>query len=62
MPTGEQVYLSLSSVTGTIKAGRTRVITATVVPNPNGPPPAYYNTLTINPGGVTVVVEYPPSG
>src|SRR5215469_8987355 len=62
VPAGEQIYLSLSSVAGTIKAGGTRVVTATVVPNPNGPPPAYYNTVTIDPGGVTVVVEYPPSG
>jgi len=57
-----EVYLSLSVSTGTLKAGGTRVISVTVIPNPLGPPPAHYNTVTVNPGGVTVVIYYPPSG
>jgi len=61
VPAGE-VYLSLSARTGTLKAGGTAVISVTVIPNPTGPPPAYYNTVTINPGGITVVIYYPPSG
>jgi hypothetical protein len=62
VPASEQAYLSMSTLNGTIKAGGTRVITATVLPNPNGPQPAYYNAVTISPGGITVVVYYPPSG
>jgi RNA polymerase sigma factor (sigma-70 family) len=61
VPTGE-VYLSLSALTGNLKAGGTRVISVTVVPNPAGPPPAYYNTVTVNPGQISVTVYYPPSG
>jgi hypothetical protein len=62
VPAAEQPYLSFSQLTGTVDAGLTQVVTATVVPNPNGPPPSFYNPVTINPGGITVVVEYPPSG
>jgi RNA polymerase sigma factor (sigma-70 family) len=62
LPTAEQAYLSVSPLTGTLKAGASASVTATVVPNPNGPAPPYYNTVTIDPGGVTVVVYYPPSG
>jgi len=58
----EQPYLSLSQLTGTLDAGATQVVTATVVPNPNGAPPSFYNPVTIDPGGITVVVEYPPAG
>jgi len=62
MPAGEQSYLSLSQLAGKLQAGETQAIVATVVANPNGPPPAFYNTVTLDPGGVIVVVEYPPSG
>jgi hypothetical protein len=62
VPAGEQACLSLTSLTGGLKAGAARVITATLVPNPNGPRPAYYNPVTIDPGGITVVLYYPPSG
>jgi len=62
LPAGEQSYLSLSQLAGKLQAGETQAIVATVVANPNGPPPAFYNTVTLDPGGVIVVVEYPPSG
>jgi len=38
------------------------VIAATVTPSPNGPPPAYFNTVTVDPGNVSVILLYPPSG
>jgi hypothetical protein len=62
VPSGEQVYLTLSPLGGTLKAGASGVITATLVPDPNGPPPAYYNPVTIDPGGITITLVYPPSG
>jgi hypothetical protein len=62
VPAAEQAYLSLSSLKGTIKAGESLVIAVTMIPNPTGPAPAYYNTVTVDPSGVTVVVYYPPSG
>jgi RNA polymerase sigma factor (sigma-70 family) len=62
MPVAEQAYVTMSKSGGTLKAGASLAITATVIPSPNVPPPAYYNTVTFNPGGITVVVYYPPSG
>jgi RNA polymerase sigma factor (sigma-70 family) len=62
MPAGEQPYLSLSQPAGTLQAGETQAITVTVVPNPNGPPPAFYNQVTVDPGGIAVTILYPPSG
>ncbi len=62
VPGSEQAYLSLSPLTGTLKAGTSQVITASLTPNPNGPPPAFSNPVTIDPGGLTVILEYPPSG
>ncbi len=62
VPSSEQAYLTLSPLTRTLQAGKSQVITATVTPNPNGPPPAFSNPVTIDPGGVTVILEYPPSG
>jgi RNA polymerase sigma factor (sigma-70 family) len=58
----ELAYLRLSPVAGTLKAGQVEVITATVTPNPNGSPPPFSNPVTVEPGAITVVVEYPPSG
>jgi RNA polymerase sigma factor (sigma-70 family) len=60
--TSEKAYLSLTPVSGTLKAGSSRVITATVTPSPNGPPPAYFNMVTVDPGDVSVILLYPPSG
>ncbi|HTA01687.1 MAG TPA: sigma-70 family RNA polymerase sigma factor [Streptosporangiaceae bacterium] len=62
VPASEQAYLSLSPLTGTLQAGTSQVITATLTPNPNGPRPAYSNPLTVEPGGINVTVDYPPSG
>jgi RNA polymerase sigma factor (sigma-70 family) len=62
VPGSEQPYLSLSPLTGTLKAGASRLITATLTPSPNGPPPAFSNPVTIDPGALTVILEYPPSG
>ncbi len=62
MSSTEQAYLSLSPLTGILQAGTSQLITATVTPNPNGPRPAFSNPVTVEPGGITVIVEYPPSG
>jgi RNA polymerase sigma factor (sigma-70 family) len=58
----EQAYLTLSPLTGTLKAGQEQVITASLTPDPNGAPPQFRNPVTVGPGGITVVLEYPPSG
>ena len=62
VPTSEHAYLSLNPVSGTLEPGSSQVITATVTPSPNGPPPAYFNTVTVDPGNVSVILLYPPSG
>ena len=62
VPSSEQAYLSLSPLTGTIKSGASQVIAATLTPDPNGPRPAFANPVAIDPGAVSVVLEYPPSG
>jgi RNA polymerase sigma factor (sigma-70 family) len=62
VPTSEQACLSLNPLSGSLKAGSSRVITATMTPRPNGPPPAYFNTVAVDPGGVSVALLYPPSG
>jgi RNA polymerase sigma factor (sigma-70 family) len=62
VPAAEQAYLSLSPLTGRLKAGTSQLITATLTPNPNGPRPAFSNPVTVEPGAVTVILEYPPSG
>jgi RNA polymerase sigma factor (sigma-70 family) len=62
VPSTEQAYLSLSPLTGTLQAGTSQVITATLTPNPNGPRPLFSNAVTVEPGGITVTVDYPPSG
>jgi RNA polymerase sigma factor (sigma-70 family) len=62
VPGSEQAYLSLTPLTGTLRAGASQVITATLTPNPNGPPPAFSNPVSVDPGGTTVILEYPPSG
>jgi hypothetical protein len=62
VPGSGQAYLSLTPLTGTLQAGASQVITATLIPNPNGPPPAFSNPVIVDPGGITVILEYPPSG
>jgi RNA polymerase sigma factor (sigma-70 family) len=62
VPGSEQAYLSLTPLTGTLKAGASRLITATLTASPNGPPPAFSNPVAVDPGALTVVLEYPPSG
>jgi RNA polymerase sigma factor (sigma-70 family) len=62
VPSGEHAYLSLTPLSGTLKSGASQSITATLTPNPNGPRPAFSNPVAIDPGGVTVILEYPPSG
>jgi RNA polymerase sigma factor (sigma-70 family) len=51
--------LSVSPSTGSLQAGENLTITVTVVGNG---PPDFQTALTVNPGGVTVTVDYPPRG
>ena len=51
--------LSVSPSTGSLQAGENLTITVTVVGNG---PPNFQTALTVNPGGVTVTVDYPPRG
>jgi RNA polymerase sigma factor (sigma-70 family) len=62
VPSAERPYLSLSPLTGTLTASQSKVISVTVIPVPNGPRPAYANQVTVDPGGISVLIEYPPSG
>ncbi len=62
VPAAEQAYLSLTPAAGTLRSGHAQVITVTVTPTPGGPPPAFYNTVTADPGAITITVYYPPSG
>jgi RNA polymerase sigma factor (sigma-70 family) len=54
-PTG----LTVSPASGTLTAGESVPVTVTAVGNG---PPDFVNTLTVNPGGLTVTVDYPPKG
>jgi RNA polymerase sigma factor (sigma-70 family) len=54
-PTG----VSVSPASGKLAAGKTVTVTVTAVGNG---PPKFTNTLTVNPGGLTVTVDYPPKG
>jgi RNA polymerase sigma factor (sigma-70 family) len=54
-PTG----VSVSPASGKLAAGKTVTVTVTAVGNG---PPKFANTLTVNPGGLTVTVDYPPKG
>jgi len=51
--------LNVSQTDGSLTSGQTIPITVTA--DPNNPPP-FTSTLTLNPGGLTVTVLYPPSG
>jgi len=54
-PTG----LTISPASGDLTAGETVTVTVTAVGNG---PPAFINDLTVDPGGLTVQVDYPPKG
>jgi RNA polymerase sigma factor (sigma-70 family) len=54
-PTG----LTISPANGDLTAGETVTVTVTAVGNG---PPAFINDLTVDPGGLTVQVDYPPKG
>jgi len=51
--------LSVSPSTGSLTVGESLTITVTAVGNG---PPNFQTPLTLSPGGVTVTVDYPPSG
>jgi hypothetical protein len=51
--------LSISPSSGSLKNGATVTVTVTVVSAANL---SYQTPLTVNPGPLTVTVEYPPSG
>jgi len=51
--------LIVSPTGGSLTSGQS--VTITVTADPNNPPP-FTSTLTLNPGGLTVTVLYPPSG
>jgi hypothetical protein len=50
--------LIVSPSAGSLTSGQT--VTITVTADANNPPP-FTSTLTLNPGGLTVTVLYPPS-
>ena len=54
-PTG----LTISPASGDLTAGETVTVTVTAVGNG---PPDFINDLTVDPGGLTVQVDYPPKG
>ena len=48
-----------------IRGRQTGTLTLTaegVTPTQNGPVPAYFNTATVNPGGLTITIYFPQSG
>jgi RNA polymerase sigma factor (sigma-70 family) len=51
--------VSVSPASGKLAAGKTVTVTVTAVGNG---PPKFVNTLTVNPGGLTVTVDYAPEG
>jgi hypothetical protein len=51
--------LSVSPASGKLAAGQSVTVTVTAVGNG---PPLFVNDLTVNPGALTVEVEYPPEG
>jgi RNA polymerase sigma factor (sigma-70 family) len=58
----ELSYLRLSPLAGTLKPGQEQEITASLTPNPNGARPPFSNPVTVGPGAITVMLDYPPSG
>ena len=53
--------MSVSPSSGSLAAGQSVTVTITVPANSTTPPP-YDNQLTVDPGGLTITVLYPPSG
>jgi RNA polymerase sigma factor (sigma-70 family) len=51
--------LTVSPAAGKLASGKVQVIAVTA--DTTSPPP-YQNTVTVNPGGISVIVYYPPSG
>jgi len=51
--------LIVNQSAGSLTSGQT--VTITVTADANNPPP-FISTLTLDPGGLTVTVRYPPSG
>ena len=59
VPGADAAGLSVSPASGSLKAGQTATVTVTAVGNG---PPDFITDLTVSPGGLTVTVQYPPSG
>ncbi len=62
IPASAQTYLTASPATGNLASGHTRTITITA---PATVPPtgaSYITDITVDPGGLTIEVEYPPAG
>jgi len=60
VPAAEASYLTVQPASGTLAAGQQVTVTVSI---PAGSPSAfYYNTVTVNPGAVTVAIYYPPAG
>jgi hypothetical protein len=63
VPSSEQPYLTLTPDSGTLQAGQQQVVTVTVTPASSpAPMPRYLNTVTVNPGSISLTIYYTPSG
>jgi hypothetical protein len=51
--------VSVSPASGKLAAGKTVTVTVTAIGNG---PPKFITDLTVDPGGLTVEIEYPPEG
>jgi hypothetical protein len=51
--------VSVSPASGDLTTGETVTVSVTAVGNG---PPTFITDLTVNPGGLTVEIEYPPEG
>jgi RNA polymerase sigma factor (sigma-70 family) len=52
--------LSISPASGSLTAGRT--VTVTLSAPATGGPPSFETPITVDPGSISITVEYPPSG
>jgi RNA polymerase sigma factor (sigma-70 family) len=52
--------LSISPASGSLAAGKT--VTVTLSAPAQGGPPTFQTPITVNPGSISITVEYPPSG
>ena len=57
LPVGE---LSISPASGKLTAGQ--IVTVTLSAPATGGPGKYQTPITVNPGSISVTVEYPPAG